>query len=323
MTKTLVTGATGFLGGALVRKLLKRGDAVLATGRDPGKLADLARLGAVTVALDLTEAGAEFKSEQVSAVIHCAALSSPWGTRSAFHSANVDGTQAALDIARKLAAKRFVHISTPSVYFRFEDQESVRESDPLPPPVNDYAATKRDAELAVLAATDLDPIILRPRGLYGAGDTALLPRLMRAARTRKLPLLRGGVAATDLTHVDDVVDACLAARDAAPPTDRIFNVSGGIALPIKFVVEQAAAATGIDVGWRKLPYPLVAGIARASEFACGALPGRPEPMLTAYSAGLFAFRQTLDISKAKAQLKWSPQIDFNEGLRRTFAEASR
>lgn len=323
MTKTLVTGATGFLGGAMVRALLARGEEVIATGRNENKLAKLDSLGAKTIAIDLAGTEPTCLDEAVTAVIHCAALSSPWGARADFQKANIEGTRTALDIARGLGAKRFVHISTPSIYFRFQDQEHVRESDPLPRPVNHYAATKREAEKIVLAADDLDPIILRPRGLYGAGDTALLPRLVRTAKTRKLPLLRDGAAATDLTHIDDVVAACIAARDEAGCTDRIFNISGGEALPIKYVVEQVAGAMKVDVAWRRLPYSIVAGAAHASEMLCGLLPGRPEPLLTAYTAGLFAFRQTLDISKAETQLRWTPHVDFEEGLRRTVEEVGQ
>ncbi|MEQ1491849.1 MAG: NAD(P)-dependent oxidoreductase, partial [Terricaulis sp.] len=163
--RVVVTGATGFLGGAFVRLLGARGHEVIATGRDELKLAALKRDRIETVALDL----ADLQTRKLScdAIVHCAALSSPWGRRAAFYHANVIGTQGALALARASGARRFVNISTPSVYFRFKDQIGVREDAPLPPPVNAYADTKRQAELLVLAANDLDPIILRPRGLYG------------------------------------------------------------------------------------------------------------------------------------------------------------
>ncbi|MEQ1493640.1 MAG: NAD(P)-dependent oxidoreductase [Terricaulis sp.] len=162
--RVIVTGATGFLGGVLARLLSDRGHAVVATGRDQKKLATLKRERVDVVALDLTDSNAP--SLTCDAFVHCAALSSPWGRRSEFHRANVVGTQGAIALARASGARRFVNISTPSVYFRFQDQIGVREDAPLPPPINAYANTKRQAEQLILAAADLDPIVLRPRGLY-------------------------------------------------------------------------------------------------------------------------------------------------------------
>lgn len=318
-TRILVTGATGFLGGALTRALHAAGHQVIAQGRDRDKLAALQQLGITPLALDLTNPTAKAPLA-CDAVVHCAALSSPWGRDRDFVRANVDGTRHALQLARNGGAKRFVHISTPSLYFRFADQIGMREDAPLPPPVNAYARTKREAETLVGAATDLDPITLRPRGLYGAGDTALLPRLLAAAQTRPLPLIRDGAATTDLTYIDDVVDAARAALDAPPrPEASVFNISGGVALNVRDVAERAGERAGVRVRWRRAPLPLVLGYARAGEAVCAALPHRPEPAITAYGAGLFAFTQTLDISAAKRVLGWTPRVSFAEGLERTFA----
>ena len=320
MTATIVTGATGFLGGAMARRLLAAGEPVIAVGRNREKLAGLARLGATPLDLDLVHSPIPQTLPPASHLVHCAALSSPWGARSAFEAANIHGTQRAMGLASAAGVRRFVHISSPSVYFRFADQERVPEDTILPPPVNAYAATKAASETRVLAEPSLDPIILRPRGLYGPGDTALLPRLLRAARQRPLPLMRDGSAATDLTYIDDVVDAVLAAMHAPSPAARVFNISGGQALSIRTVAEQAAAKAGIEIRWQRLPWSAVRAVTLLNEALHAILPGRPEPSVTAYGAGLFAFRQTLDISRARDMLGWEPRVTFEEGLERTFAE---
>jgi len=320
--RVLVTGATGFLGGVLTRRLKSLGHDVVATGRDPAKLAALAGAGVETLALDLAQSCAPQSPIACDGVVHCAALSSPWGSRAAFYQANVVGAQSALQLARAAGARRFVLISTPSVYFRFQDQVGVREDAPLPPPVNAYADTKRQAEKLVLAAPDLDPVVLRPRGLYGPGDTTLLPRLIAAARSRALPLMNGGRAATDLTYIGDVADAaCAALNVSAPLRQRVFNISGGQALNVRDVAERAAKSARCAVRWRAMPAWLVLAYARAGEAICNMLPQRPEPAITAYGAALFAFTQTLNIEAAKAQLGWSPRVSFDEGLARTFAGA--
>lgn len=322
MSGVIITGATGFLGGTIARRLLGEGERVIALGRDQKKLAALEASGAEICPFDLAS-GAPLPSLEAKAMIHCAALSSPWGTRAQFERANVIGTGNALKLATNAGARRFVHISSPSVYFRFADQDGVSENIALPRPVNAYAATKAASEQLVLAAKEIDPIILRPRGLYGPGDTALLPRLLRAAAKRPLPLMRGGVAATDLTYIDDVADAAIAALRAGRAPSRIYNVSGGEALPVKIVAERAAAMAGINVKWRAIPWPMVLTATRAAETLCAALPGRPEPPVTAYSAGLFAFRQTLKIDRIQTELGWKPRIDFAEGLARTFRTNAR
>lgn len=112
----------------------------------------------------------------------------------------------------------------------------MQENSLLPTRVNTCAQTKRQAEQIVLAATGINSIVLRPRGIYGAGDTTLLPRLLRKVTKRPLPIFRDGIAKIDLTHVDDVVSAVVAAL-ASDVAGEIFNVSGGEVLPIRHIAD--------------------------------------------------------------------------------------
>jgi nucleoside-diphosphate-sugar epimerase len=326
MRRILVTGATGFLGSHLVGRLIGSGWQVVATGRDASKAPQGPGDGFQFIPADLSDkddmrrlaAGAG----RLDAVVHSAALSAPWGSAAAFHSANVTATGNILDLARESGAARLVHISTPSVYFRFQDQFDIRESEPFPPPVNLYAETKRRAEELVRQRQDLDTFILRPRGLYGVGDTALLPRLIRAAKQRPLPLLRGGRAVTDLTHVHDAVDAILAALAAPTSAAGIYNVSGGEPLRLVEIIDRACARSGVTPRWRPTPVRVALAAARAMEWTCARLRGKPEPPITAYGVGVLAFSQTLDIKAARRELGWSPRIGFEEGLDLTFGSAA-
>lgn len=303
--RVLVTGATGFLGGRLARRLSGEGRDVIAMGRDPAALERLAAEG-------IAVAGAGAPTPPFDAAVHCAGLSAPAGRWRDFEAANVATTDALVAAARG-TGKRIVMVSTPAVYWRPEDQFDLPEDTPLPPPVSHYAASKRRAEKRLCAAEGISPVILRPRALYGRGDTALLPRLARAAAAGPLPRLRGGGAVTDLTHVDDAVAACVAALDVPDPgAPLVCNVSGGEARKITEVIAAVCARRGIPLRWRDMPLAPAMTAARAMA-AFAALSGR-EPRATPYSLGVLAYSQTLDISRAAARLGWTPRIGFADGF---------
>jgi nucleoside-diphosphate-sugar epimerase len=314
MTRTLVTGATGFLGGAVVSALRTGGVDVIPVGRDPVKCAER---GCVSV--DLASLIAQWPDlGQIDQIVHCAALSAPFGRHADFVAANITATQHLVDFAEMNGIKRFVQISTSSVHFAFKDQLNVRENAPFPPPVNAYAATKRAAEDSVLAVPAINPIVLRPRGIYGVGDTALLPRLLKVAAKRPLPIFRDGVAKIDLTHVDDVVAAVVKACES-PTVTGAFNISSGEVLQVQSIVNQASAKAGITVAWRKQPLALAMAVGGLLEGIARIDPRNREPLITRYALGLFAFEQSLDLTKSRELLGWTPQVTFAEGLERTFA----
>ncbi|WP_027057614.1 NAD-dependent epimerase/dehydratase family protein [Mesorhizobium loti] len=322
MRRVLVTGASGFLGAHVVARLAATGTQVMAQGRDTARCAALDAGGYAVVRRDLSrpfDAATDATFGEPDAIVHCAALSAPFGRLSDFETANVTATRNLVDFAQRQGVRRFVHISSPSVCFAFRDQLDVSEDMILPEPVNAYARTKRQGEKIVLAAPEVGPVILRPRGIYGAGDRSLLPRLLGAARQRPLPLFRDGHARIDLTHVDDVVDAVVAALEGRRDVDgQIFNVSSGEVLPVRRIAEGACARAGVALRWRQMPlWPamLAAGVMEAVALR---LPGRPEPLATRYGLGLFAYAQSLDISKAGRILGWTPKVSFEEGLDRTF-----
>ncbi len=320
--RVLVTGATGFLGGALIRHLRAYSFDVVALGRDEARCRDLQDAGFATFRADISRPVLHLAGGigKVDAIVHCAALSAPWGRLAAFRAANIEGTRNALDLAEVLGARRFVNISSPTVYFALKDKTAVPETAPLPRPVNAYAKTKAEAERLVLARQSVGPVNLRPRGIYGAGEMTLLPRLIVAARRGPLPLLRAGAAAIDLTHVNDVVVAIEAVLAAGPLDAETFNISSGEMVPVRDIVERVCTTLAIPLRWRRVPfYPALVG-ARLVELASLARSASTEPLVTPYTLGLFAFRQSLDISKARRMLGWQPRIPLEEGLTITLAQ---
>jgi nucleoside-diphosphate-sugar epimerase len=325
--RVLVTGGTGFLGRHLVWRLIALGHEVVFTGRSHARasavLAGAARTGckagfvelehgSPTAATTLMEAAAD-----ADAVIHCAALSSPWGPRLAFERANVDSTREVIEACAAHRIGKLIYISTPSLYFDFRDRIGIREDEPLPPPVNDYARTKGIAEKMAQASSIDSVIALRPRAIFGAWDETLLPRILRVARTARLPLMRGGGSLIDLTYVENVVDAVMLALDADLERATV-NISNGEPIPVHAMFAKLADAFAIELRVRRVPYRVVDAIAATLERVGRVRPGW-EPPITRYSAGLLAFSQTLDLTRARELLGYTPRISLDAGLARTAA----
>jgi nucleoside-diphosphate-sugar epimerase len=322
MSRILVTGAGGFLGARVARHLAASGHEVIALGRSASTLEGLKDAPVSALVCDLGDEASvsSLALSTIDSIVHCAGLSSTWGPRRDFARNNVTATANLLDQAKKWGAPHFIYVSSSSVYFRFSDQLNVSETSVLPAPVNHYAWSKATAEKLVRAARAIPTTIVRPRGIYGNGDRALLPRLLRAAARGPLPSFHGGRAVIDLTHVDDVVAAisCIL-QQSDRAAGAIYNVSGGEAVSIRDIIIRSARLAGITVRWRDVPWPIAIAAIRTLERFHAVFRPTVEPIVTAYSAGLLAFSQTLDLSSIRNEMGWRPTISFEEGLRRTFA----
>jgi nucleoside-diphosphate-sugar epimerase len=322
----LVTGATGGLGRNAVEALLERGIAVRATGRNIQVGTRLSEAGADFRAADLsrlTAAEADELLKGVDTVWHCAALSAPWGRVGDFVASNVTATQTLLFAAGRARVGRFIHISTPALYFDYQHHRNITESYRAEELVNQYAMTKRLAELAVTesarACPDMHHVILRPRAIFGPYDQVLLPRVdaLLQARGGQLPLPRAGQTVLDLTYVANVVHAMVLASAASHvPSGSVYNVTNDEPRAIGKVLEQLfVTELGRPFKIASLPYPVLDVAARALEVVAK-FTGN-EPKLTRYSIGALAFDMTLDLSAIKADLGYAPVVSMDEGIRRT------
>jgi nucleoside-diphosphate-sugar epimerase len=321
--KLLITGGTGFLGRHLVWRAARDGAEVVFTGRNARAAAIVMQHAPASVqwqALSHGEPTAEptlvKAARDADAIVHCAALSSPWGRYDEFHRANVTSTAEVIAACHAQSVPRLVHISTPSIYFGFADRLAIREDAELPRPVNDYARTKRIAEELVRQAGLPAVAILRPRALFGPWDQTLMPRILRVMRKSALPIMRGGRIQLDLTYIDNAVEAAwLALTKPLPGALSVFNVSNGEPRELSDLLETMAREFALPLRTRKLPWPVADALARGMELGAHALGGR-EPPLTRYSAGVLAFSQTLDVSALRNELGWRPGVSIDEGMRR-------
>ena len=317
--KILVTGGTGFLGRHVVWRLAELGNEVVFTGRQTKAAAEVIALAKAPVRwLEVQHGKAKealkHAAHDADAIVHAAALSSPWGKYADFYSANVTSTEEVLAACSENNIRRLVHISTPSLYFNFKDRLNIKEHDPLPTAVNDYARTKAHAEQLVLQSSVTERVILRPRAIFGPWDNTLMPRILRVMKDGAIPLIHQGNALLDITFVENVVDAIvLSLTKPLPARVQTYNVTNGEPQPLHNLLRQMAEAFGLSLNTQKLPWWLVSVLAQTLEMASRATHGR-EPKITHYGAGVLAFSQTLDISAIRRDLGYEPRISIADGM---------
>ncbi|WP_044642924.1 NAD-dependent epimerase/dehydratase family protein [Risungbinella massiliensis] len=317
--RALVTGATGFLGKALSMRLQQLGWKVTATGRNR------------TIGKVLEEQGIMFRPsplenrkeiialcQEQDYVFHCGALSSPWGKYAQFYQANVIGTRNVIEGCIESQVKRLIHVSTPSIYFSFQDRLNVKETDPLPNKmVNHYASTKQLAELEVDQAFSqgLETITIRPRALFGPEDQTILPRLLKANEKKMVPLINNGRALIDLTYIENVVDALLLCVDA-PKTSlgKKFNITNGEPVYLIEVLEKLFNKLQSPFYGKAISFGSAYRIAALLELLSKTILLGKEPTLTRYTVGVLGVSQTLDISAAKRELGYRPRVSIEEGV---------
>ncbi|MGV3723921.1 MAG: NAD-dependent epimerase/dehydratase family protein [Actinomycetota bacterium] len=319
--RVLVTGGTGFLGGHVARALLARGDLVRLLVRSPSAAAALVEVGAEVVPGDLRSASTVAAAcAGVDAVCHAGALSSPWGKAADFHAINVRGTENVVIGCRAHGVSRLVYVSSPAVVFDGRDQLNVTEAVPFPRRFTSvYAYTKKLGEDRVNAARceGLSTVILRPKAIYGPGDSALLPRIVSAARQGRLTQIGAGGNCVDFTYVDNVVHAVLTALDSRTPAGGTYTITNGEPVMLWELIRRVLAHVGCRARLRRVSIG-AAQVAACLMEARAAVTGR-EPLLTRYTVAILSRTQTYDLSAARLGLGYRPIVSMEEGVRRTLA----
>lgn len=318
--KVLVTGGTGFLGKNLIDRLLEEGYEVTAVGRNEQEGQLLKRKGVRFLKLDLSAPEMTDALKQQEAVFHCGALSSPWGAYRDFHQSNVIGTRNIIEGCFKYGVQKLVHVSTPSIYFDYRDRLLIAEAEPLPKQaVNSYAYTKRLAEQEIDKAFEagLPVVTIRPRALFGPGDGAIFPRLMRANEQRFVPVFGDGRTLIDVTYIDNVTEALMRCLHADSSTlGQKYNITNGEPVYLFDLLSQLFEQLGTPFRHKRIPYPVAYTLAAVMESMSKLPYVNKEPLLTRYSVGILAYSQTLDISKAERELGYRPVVTIAEGIRR-------
>ncbi len=320
MTRAFVTGATGFIGGHVARKLRERGDDVVALVRTPAKADMLRELGCQIVEGDLSDADAIRRGvDGADAVLHVGAMYKvgvPRSQREALYDANVRGTERVLDASTEAGVKRIVHVSTGNVYGNTRgqvvDETYVR---PQPPEfLSYYDQTKYEAHQVALdrIAKGAPVVIAQPGGVYGRDDPSELGNMIDQARTGKLKLRLFPESGFNFVYVEDIAEGILLVHDKGRIGES-YNL-GGPKSTMGELVDKTAALAG-----RKPPrFTMPAALMKAA-VPIGPLVGK----LMGFPPNLGELIRTSDgvtfwmtDEKARRELGYSAR-DLDTGLRQT------
>jgi nucleoside-diphosphate-sugar epimerase len=273
---------------------------------------------------ELADAGAVKRAaEGCDLVFHVAAKAGVWGPYEEFYRANVLGTKHVIDACRLHGIKRLVHTSSPSVVFDGSDMEGVDESVPYPDHFEAfYPQTKAEAEQLVLQANDqtLATVALRPHLIWGPEDNHLVPRILERGAKGALRKLGSRECLVDTVYIDNAALAHLQAADhldvGSVVAGKAYFLSQGEPLPIWDVVNRILDAGGLPPVTRTLSPSLAYTIGTILEKVYGLLKLKGEPRMTRFVAKELSTSHWFDLSAAKNDFGYQPEVTFDEGIER-------
>lgn len=321
--KALVTGGGGFVGKAIVGRLLDLGVKTRVIGRHHYPELEAAGAQCLVGNISRPQVMAE-AAGGVDVVFHVAALAGIWGPWQAYYDTNVVGTAKVIEscLANKVAM--LVYTSTPSVVF---DREDIRGGDERLGYARrylcHYAKSKVLAEKMILAANSdaLRTCALRPHLIFGPGDPHLLPRLLASGRKKQLKRVGDGSNLVDLSYIDNVAHAhLLAAKNLAEKGTaggRPYFISQGTPVNLWGWINELFAEMAVPAVQSSLPAAVAYRLGGVLELLHTVCRLRKEPRMTRFLAEQLAKSHYFSIANARRDLGYEPIVSMEEGLHRT------
>jgi nucleoside-diphosphate-sugar epimerase len=317
MAAVFVTGGSGFIGGRLIERLVADGHRVRALARSEAAADAVRRPGAEPVRGDLSDAAAmRDGADGCELAFHAAAMLGDWGAREEFERGNVQGTRNVLKACAEAGVRRFVHVGTEAALLAGEPLVNVDETAPLRPDSPAlYSSTKARAEQLVLSANrpEFETVVVRPRFVWGRGDTTLLPAMVEMVKTGRFAWIGGGQNRTSITHVDNVVHGLILGAQKGQPGNAYF-VTDGEDVVFRDFVTQLLETQGVEAPQRSIPAAVAHALALGGEAAWRVLPLPGRPPLTRFAYWVSSQECTIRIDKAREQLGYAPIKSRAEGL---------
>lgn len=321
--KALVTGGGGFLGLYIVEQLLARGDEVRVFCR--GEYDSLKKLNVGCVRGDIRSADAVSRAcEGVDTVFHVAAVPGVWGPWEMYHSINTIGTENVVAACAQHGVGRLVYTSSPSVIYDGHEHLDANESLPYPDDyLCHYPHSKAIAERAVIEANGkqgLSTCSLRPHLIWGPRDNHLIPRLIQRAKSGRLRRVGDGENLISMSFVENAAKAHLQAADALTPDSPVAGECYFInePEPVKLWqwIDEILALGGLPPITKSISAKTAHRIGATLESVYGLLRLKSEPPMTRFIAQQLSSSHYYDVSKAKRDFGYDPQITFGEGMER-------
>lgn len=319
---SLVTGATGLLGSHVAEQLHRRGRRVRALCREGSDTSFLRTLNAEITSGDITDPqSVERACQGIDTVYHSAARVGDWGPWSDYVRNTVEATQNLISAAAMHGVRRFVHMSSSSVYGYVNGEGKIfNESAPLGaivPRWGFYTRAKIEAERLVWRAFHAGLIaatIIRPSWMYGPRDRATLPRLIDSLRKGKLKIIGDGTNRLNLVHAGNVAEAAILAAYSPRAVGEAYNCCYDGVLTQRQYFDQIADALGAPRVKKAVPYSLAYNAAFAMECFGHVFRTRKPPLATRYAIWIMGRRCFFECQKLKDQLGWNSTITYDEGI---------
>jgi nucleoside-diphosphate-sugar epimerase len=317
MATVFVTGGSGFIGQRLIRRLVREGHVVFALARSErsGKL--LSQLGAQPMPGDITDPETlEAAVQKCELAFHAAAKVDEWGPHWEFQEVNVRGTRNVIDACLAAGVRRLVHVGTEAALLAGQPLVNVDETAPLrPDSKSPYCWSKARAEELVRDANgeELETVVVRPRFVWGAGDTTLLPSLIQAVKAGKFAWIGGGRQLTETTHVDNTVEGLVLGATRGAPGG-VYFVTDGEPVVFRDFVTRLLGTQGVVAPDRNVPAAAMKRAAAVGETIWRFLPLSGAPPVTRMAVWVSSLETTIDISRARSELGYEPVRTQREGL---------
>ncbi|MFT3841507.1 MAG: NAD-dependent epimerase/dehydratase family protein [Myxococcaceae bacterium] len=315
MSTIFVTGGSGFLGRHLLPFLTSHGEKVRALARSEKSAEQVRALGAEAAFGDLNDVAKLTEGMRgCEVVVHAAASTAEWGPYSEFYESNVTGTQNVLAAAKAAGVKRFVHVSTEAVLLDGSPLVKVDETRPLPAKaMGPYAETKNLAEREALAAPGIEVVVVRPRFIWGKGDTTLLPKLVEMVKRGQFAWISHGEALTSTCHVDNVCEGIwLAAHKGQPGA--IYFLTDGNEVKVRDFLTALLGTQGVTPSGKSVPFGLALFFATLVEAVWRLFGLKSHPPLQRTSVILIGQEVTVSDARARRELGYTAQVTREQGL---------